>query len=212
MKKQKMVIFATISLVLILTIGGKLYKKHQDSQAQIRVNQNQELLQRDYSVTKGNKDAKVKIVEFFDPACPTCADFYPLVENILAKHKGKIQLVLRYAPFHRGSKYVVKVLEASRKQDKFFQTLELLFKTQRNWVVDNQASPDIIWKLLPQVGINLSKLQKDLKDPKIAKRVAQDIADSKVLGVNQTPDYFVNGKKLTDFGYNQLVSLVNKAL
>jgi len=189
-----MVIFATISLVLILTIGGKLYKKHQDSQAQIRVNQNQELLQRDYSVTKGNKDAKVKIVEFFDPACPTCADFYPLVENILAKHKGKIQLVLRYAPFHRGSKYVVKVLEASRKQDKFFQTLELLFKTQRNWVVDNQASPDIIWKLLPQVGINLSKLQKDLKDPKIAKRVAQDIADSKVLGVNQTPDYFVNGK------------------
>ena len=36
----------------------------------------------------------------------------------------------------------------------------------------------------------------------------QDLADAKTLNVRKTPGFFVNGKPLHSFGYNQLQELV----
>ena len=47
------------------------------------------LFQRDYSFVIGNEDAKVQLVEFFDPACETCALFHPHVKEIMKKMRGK---------------------------------------------------------------------------------------------------------------------------
>lgn len=79
---------------------------------------NASLLVRDYSPTKGSDDAKVTIVEFFDPACETCKAFHPFIGNLMAAHPGKIKVVMRNAAFHHGSDYVVAMLEAARlRQD-----------------------------------------------------------------------------------------------
>lgn len=48
--------------------------------------------------------------------------------------------------------------------------------------------------------------------PDIAQIVQQDIADAKALNVTQTPEFFVNGKPMPSFGYEQLTALVNNAL
>jgi len=47
-----------------------------------------------------------------------------------------------------------------------------------------------------------------MNDPEIAKRIAQDLADAAALNVRMTPEFFVNGKPLPSFGYNQLRELV----
>ena len=47
------------------------------------------------SFTIGNVNAKVQLVEFFDPACETCAQFHPYVKDIMKQNEGKIKLVLR---------------------------------------------------------------------------------------------------------------------
>ena len=51
-----------------------------------------------------------------------------------------------------------------------------------------------------------------MNDPEIIKIVDRDIADSKVLQVHKTPGYFVNGKPLQVFGYQQLKELVQQEL
>ncbi len=48
--------------------------------------------------------------------------------------------------------------------------------------------------------------------PDIARNLAQDIADAKALNVTKTPEFFVNGKPMPSFGYEQLTALVNDAL
>ena len=48
--------------------------------------------------------------------------------------------------------------------------------------------------------------------PDIAQRIAQDIADAKALKVVQTPEYFVNGRPLPEFGQEQLRNLVREEL
>jgi len=211
-KKQKIVIISAISILILFTLAGKLYKNQQYENDTNNIRDNSSSLIRDYSVKKGSDDAKVKLVEFFDPACPACANFYPRVEKIIEKHKDNIQLILRYAPFHHGSKYVVKMLEASRKQGKFFKTLKLIFESQGIWASGYQPQPEKLWALLPQAGLDIDKLAKDMDDPEIEDRINQDLADIKKLKITQTPEYFVNGKPLKKFGFRQLENLINSEL
>ncbi len=63
------------------------------------------------------------VVEFFDPACETCAAFKPRVKEFMVANPDRIRLVLRYPDFHNGSDQVVAVLEATRKQGEFWAAL-----------------------------------------------------------------------------------------
>jgi protein-disulfide isomerase len=43
-------------------------------------------------------------------------------------------------------------------------------------------------------------------------RINQDIADGQAVGVKATPEFFVNGKPMPSFGYEQLRGLVDEAV
>jgi protein-disulfide isomerase len=107
---------------------------------------------------------------------------------------------------------VVKTLEAARKQGKYWQTLEALFASQPRWVENHTARPDLAWNQLDGLGLDMGRLKDDMNSPEIARLVEQDLADAKALNVTMTPEYFVNGKPLPSFGFEQLKSLVDDAL
>ena len=50
--------------------------------------------------------------------------------RLMAAHPDKIRLVLRHAPFHRGSDKVVAVLETAHRQGMFWPALDALFANQ----------------------------------------------------------------------------------
>ena len=97
----------------------------------------------------------LQLVEFFDPACGPCASFYPTVKKIVAENPDQIRLVMRYAPFHKGSSAVVAVLEATKKQDKFWPALEALLATQSDWTQHHTANVGRVWKHLEGLGLDL---------------------------------------------------------
>jgi protein-disulfide isomerase len=169
-------------------------------------------LDRDHAPSVGEADAPVVIVEFLDPACETCATFYPLVKDIMAANPGRIRLVLRWAPFHSGSPEVVAVLEAARRQGKFWPALETLLATQPLWAINHTADFTLALMQLQGLGLDSEQLLADMADPEIAQLIRQDLADANTVGVKATPEYFVNGKPMPSFGYEQLVNLVTEAL
>jgi protein-disulfide isomerase len=154
----------------------------------------------------------VHVVEFFDPACETCREFYPLVKEMLKSNPDKIRLSLRHVPLHAGSDQVVRMLEAAKKQDKYWNALEQLLALQSSWVVNHRVNAEAALALLPHAGVDVERLKADMNAPEVAANVAQDAADARTLKVTQTPEYFVNGKGLPDFGYEQLRGLVGDAI
>lgn len=214
MKQKQLFIASAIALLLVFVAGAMFYKNKQAEQASRTAAQNREALVRFHSPTLGNADAPVHIVEFLDPACETCREFYPLVKEMMAANPGKIKLTIRYAPFHNGSDQVVKMIEGARKQGKFWEALEGLLDAQPYWVVHHAAQPDSAWKGLIALGLGLDteRLKADMNSPEIARLIEQDLADAKTLNVTKTPEYFVNGKPLPRFGYDELKKLVNAAL
>ena len=212
MKQKNIFIMAAGLLIAAFILGAFLYKKQQGEQAAQLAAKNQIALVRADAPSFGNADAPVHIVEFFDPACGTCSEFYPMVKALMAEHPGKIRLTLRYSPFHPGSEAVVKALEASRKQGKFEPALEALFASQNVWVQNHVAHAELIGPLLAPLGIDMGQLQNDANAPEVAAMIARDLLDAKAMNVTMTPEYFVNGKPLPSFGFDQLRSLVGDAL
>ena len=114
-----------------------------------------------------------------------------------------IDFTVPYAESLRG-----ELIEAAKKQGKYWETLNVMYKSQPYWASHHNPQPERIWQFLPQAGLNLEKIKKDMNDPAIAKLIKQDLADAKTLNVRKTPGFFVNGKPLQTFGYQQLLQLV----
>ena len=203
---------SVVVLIIAFVFGSNYYKGKQTKKYGFMAQENAELFVRGHSQTLGSDDAKVYLIEFMDPACETCAAFSPFVKQIMDANPGRIKLVIRYAPFHEGADYFVKILEATKKQGKYWETLDTMYKTQRLWTRHHKAIPEKIWPILTQAGVNVEQIRRDMNDPAIAKLIDQDLADAKTLNVRKTPGYFVNGRPLQTFGSKQLLQLVQSEI
>jgi len=212
MKQKALFIVAAVVLLAAFAVGAWIYKGRETAPAARPADPAYAHLVRMHSPTLGKPDAKVQIVEFLDPACSACARFYPLVKQILAENPDQIRLVLRYAPFHRGADAVVAVLAAAHKQGQFWPALQALLASQASWTQQHTAQVNLVWKQLEGLGLNLEQVRADMGSPEIARAIAQDLADAKALEVTKTPQFFVNGKPLTQFGYEPLKAMVDEAL
>jgi len=210
MKRKPLFITAAVVLMAAFVVGTLVYQSQNADAAQALARE--ALLVRAYAPTAGPAEAKVHVVEFLDPACETCRSFYPFVKRMMAANPGRIRVSVRYAPFHNNSDYVVKVLEATRKQGKYWESLEALLATQATWAPHHSPQPDLVWVALGGLGLDLERVMQDMHAPDIAQIVQQDITDARALNVKQTPEFFVNGKPMPSFGYEQLTALVNDAL
>lgn len=212
MKQKTLFASALAILLLVFTVGTFLYRGHQEEKAAEQPKIDQTALQRMHSPTLGKADAPVVIVEFLDPACETCSAFYPRVKDMMAANPDQIRLVLRYAPFHNGSDKIVALLEAARKQGKFWPALEALLATQADWAPHHTPQVMLAWKHMEGLGLDMESLALDTTSPEIAAIIQQDLADARTLNVTKTPEFFVNGKPLPSWGYEQLKAMVDAAL
>lgn len=212
MKKKYLVASAGIILVALFATAAFIYNNRKAEKISASAQKNAAYLQRDYSPTLGSPDAKVTIVEFYDPACGTCRAFHPFVKQLMAAYPGKIKLVHRYTPFHRGSDYVVKILEAARLQNRYWETLEATFEAQPVWASHDNPQPQNLWMRLGNVGLNMEMARANMGSPEIAAHIRQDMADARQLEVTKTPGFFVNGRPLINFGYKQLQTLVESEI
>jgi protein-disulfide isomerase len=210
--KRNLFIVTCLILILGFWFGASQLKKRRAEELGFLAQEQASTFVRPHSPTLGAEDAKVYLVEFTDPACETCATFSPFVKQMMSRHPGKIRLVIRYAPFHGGASDVVRVLEAARMQDKYWQTLDLLYRSQSFWTQHHQVNLDQVWRLLPTVELDLDRLRADMNDARITAIIEQDLADAKTLGVRKTPGFFVNGKPLEPFGLEPLRVLLGAEL
>jgi protein-disulfide isomerase len=212
MKQKTLFIAAIVLLAVAFGAATLFYRSQKTEQATQAAAQNRDALIRFHSPTMGDANAVVHIVEFLDPACETCAAFYPLVKDVMAANPGKIRLSVRYAPFHQGSDDVVKVLEATRKQGKYWQALEALLASQPSWTQHHAARVDLVWPQLEALGLDIDRLKADMQLPEIARLIQQDVTDVKTLNVTKTPEFFVNGRPLPSFGDQQLLNLIQEEM
>lgn len=209
MNSKKITVAVLVAVVLsFFAFGMYSYQQRVKNSQQDKVSQPEARLVRMHSPVLGPVNAPVTIVEFFDPACETCREFYPIVKELLKKYPNDVRLVVRYAPFHRNSDLVVKMLEASKVQGKYWEVLDAVLADQPLWASHGEPNLYVAYQSAVRVGVDLNKALFDAQSPAVTAALKQDVEDLTALEVTKTPTFFVNGRSLPSFGAAQLESLV----
>ncbi len=166
-------------------------------------------------------DAKVTVVEFYDPECETCAAFSPIVKDLIREFDGKVRFVARYATFHKNARIAAIYTEAAGEQGKYWEMQAKLFEKQKEWGEVHGggsqpvpvASPTLKFEQYAQeLGLNVDQFRASAGDPKHAAKVDRDMADVRSLKVTRTPTFFVNGRLLARLNQQDLRTLIREEL
>ncbi len=164
--------------------------------------------------TKGSKTPKATLVEYSDFQCPACGAYYPMLEEMFAEYKDKISFTYRHFPLpqHKNALPAAYASEAAGIQGKFWEMADLLFKNQADW--SESVSAQITFEGYAQkLGLNMAKYKADVKSDGIKSKVARDLQSGKLSQVNQTPTFFINGKKSgTPRSAEELKALIEYAI
>jgi protein-disulfide isomerase len=202
--------FAVVGALMYL--GGPTQPRSGKGAQQPAASVDRSALIRFHSPSFGDANAKVDIVEFFDPVCDACRAVYPFVKKLMDENPGRVRLTLRYAPFHRGADQIVRLLEAAGRQGKYWQTLEVVLATQRTWTINNTVRLDLALKEVASVGLDMQRLQEDMQRPELARLMALDLNDAAALKVSGTPEFYINGRPLPKLGLDELKAAVDSAV
>ena len=225
MKKEFLVLGAIFLLVILAAVlGAKYYRSSVQSERKptntATATAPAGQLIRPDSASMGPADAKVTVVEFYDPECETCAQFGPIVKQILKENEGRMRLVARYLPFHPNSMTAANFTEAAAEQGKYWEAQELLFKKQPEWGAKHGAPPDpsappinvLFDKYAKELGLDMDKASRSINERRFDSKIQQDMSDAKGLGARMTPTFFVNGRQLASFGEAQLRALIDEEM
>ena len=140
---------------------------------------------------KGDKNAKVTLVDFTDYQCPFCArhvrETWPQIEKDYIS-TGKVKYVVRDFPIESIHPHAFKAAEATHcagEQGKYWEIHDRLFADQKALAL----------KDLPPhaqtLGLDVPKFQQCLESGRHAAKVRKDLADGQKAGVTGTPSFFL---------------------
>ncbi|MCP5550795.1 MAG: thioredoxin domain-containing protein [Akkermansiaceae bacterium] len=132
------------------------------------------------------------LVIFGDAECPSCRRFHELLnEKIRPAFAGHLRVVFKHFPLddrHPHARRAALALEAARGQGRFVEMLEALHAVQ-----DELADVDLV-ALAESLGMDGTAFAAAMDSPEAARRVVEDVALGKALGVSATPAVFLNGR------------------
>lgn len=205
--KYETKILGAILVITVATLFGGIFL--------LSRNQGNNILQIDY--TKGQKigsdSAKVRVVEFSDFECSACSAVEPYIAKLRAADPSKVQFIYRHFPLsqHARSREAATLAEAAGEQGKFWEMHDRLLATQREWSSASDAAP-FFMDLVKELGLDEDKIKQAMAGDVIKAKIDSDIAEGNNLGLNQTPTFFVNGRKLDLQKFEDLSIIVEQEL
>lgn len=152
-------------------------------------------------LTLGTADAKVTVVEYASMTCPHCAHFETDVfENFKKKYidTGKVRFVYREFPLDNLAA-AVSMLARCAGGDKTFPLIQTFYAKQAEWAFTQGNPVPKLFDIAKQAGFTQESFDKCLTDQKLLDQItAQRTRASDTFGVNATPTFFINGKKLPE--------------
>jgi len=212
-KTQKNFVYAFLVLATLLVIFG-LWKSSPEVVTEAISPATLLQVQSDDWV-KGNPGATVTLIEYLDFECGACGAYYPLVQRLVNEYGDRVHFITRYFPLpgHKNGMNSALAVESAGMQGKYWEMQDLLFREQESWGNSLSPNPSLFTHYANQLGLNMEQFAQDTNSSEVKNRVARDRDSGNKLGVNATPTFFLNGKKLENpRGYEAFKALLDDAL
>lgn len=161
---------------------------------------------RDPETPTANPKGVIPVVEFFDYRCGYCKKMLPDIRRLLKDEHG-VRLIFKDLPILGPDSIVAaRAALAARLQGKYEAYHFALMDTKGAF-----TEPRVL-AIAKEVGLDVERLQRDMKDPRIDAQIDANLALARKLNIRGTPtliigDAFVPGA----VDYDTMKKLVDKA-
>lgn len=139
---------------------------------------------------KGDRNAKISIIEFSDLECPFCKRIHPTLQKLVDDYNGQVNWVYRHFPLaslHPRAAYQAEATECANElggNDGFWAYLDRLFEItpSNNGLQDSQLP-----QIAEDIGLNRSAFEACLNSGKYTSHVQSDLAQAQAAGGTGTP-------------------------
>ena len=212
--KNKIILWAIIAVVVIGSIFG-IIKLASKSQAPGSDNLAISISAiNDSENIKGDKEALATLIEYSDFQCPACGSYYPILKKVSEDLGAKVRFTYRHFPLpqHKNAKLAATVAEAAGKQGKFWEMHDLIFQNQSDWSEEKNAAV-LFAKYAQDIGLDLARFQTDIASDDIKAKIENDYKSGVKAGVDSTPSFFLNGKKIANpRNYDEFKNYIGQAI
>ncbi len=189
---------------------GKLQEKEEAKKDQERAvtiaMYRQDLVNPKEQTVIGNLQGDATIVEFFDYNCGYCKSMFQGIAELLKEDRSMRLVLKEYPILGPASMTASRAALAARKQGKYAE-LHLALLSHKG-----QLSDAVVMDVASKAGLDMKKLENDMKDPAITEVIVRNHNLADELGIDGTPsliigDAFVPGAISKD----KLVEHISKA-
>ena len=135
---------------------------------------------------EGNPEGDTALVEFFDYRCGYCRRAYGTLQQLI-QNDPKLKVVYKEFPLFSGEPLMAKAALAAHRQGKYAALHKAFMNSSGNLTLED------IKTMAEKVGLDVSQLEKDMKDPSVEAELAQNRELGAKLGVEGTPFFILTG-------------------
>jgi protein-disulfide isomerase len=151
-------------------------------------------------ISIGPANAKVTIVEYASMTCGHCAHFTKDVWPEFKKKyvdTGKVRYIFREFPLDARAFAASMLARCAGSTEKSMALVAALFEKQQDWAFVKENPTPKLFEIAKQAGFTQESFDKCLTDQKLLDDItAGRTRASDVFGVQATPSFYINGKKL----------------
>lgn len=133
---------------------------------------------------RGNKNAKISIVEYSDFQCPFCSKHHPTLQGLIEEYGDRVNWVYRHFPIesiHPNARPAANASECASEQGKFWEFADQLFAGQ------TRLGSDFYKEVARNLGLDIGKFESCLSSNKYDSKVNADLLDASRAQGRGTP-------------------------
>lgn len=128
---------------------------------------------------RGNKNAKITLVEYSDLECPFCKTFHPTMQQAMDTYGDQVRWVYRHYPlsFHANAQKEAEASECVAElggDDKFWEFIDRIF--ERTTGNGTGFALTALGPLAEEIGVNQAQFQSCLDIGKYAAKVTENLS------------------------------------
>ena len=207
---QRIILWASAAVIIIAAVWGLLKITNNLSPASQSLNMSAS----NSDWIRGNRNAKVILIEYSDFECPACAMYAPMLDRLAEEFGDKIALFYRHFPLkmiHKDAELAARAAEAAGRQNKFWEMHDMIFKNQDEWAGGGGAKNFFI-KYADTLNLNAEQFKNDINSKEVKNKVNNDYQSGLAAGIDYTPTFFLNGQKITPKNYEDFRRIIGEAI
>jgi protein-disulfide isomerase len=165
----------------------------------------------------GDPDAPVTMIEYASLTCPHCATFHREVFPRLKEEfidTGLVHFISREVYFDRPGLWAAMIARCAG-EDRYFGVLDMLYARQAEWsrLPDAPTIVEALQGIGRQAGMTSETVNACLQDTAFAEALVARYQETATAdGIESTPSFVINGRRVPNLAWADLQSLLNEAV